>query len=420
MPMKTKHSLTLAIGIAMVLGFFAGGILHYGLDDPVQSGYYADQAALLSDLFMRLIKLIIAPLVFSTLVTGIAKLGDIAAIGRLGSKALAYFVGASLVSLLLGMVLVNVFQPGSQLHLPLPTSETTQNLVGGEIHLRDFLYHLIPRNIVEAMANNEILQIVVFSILFGIAAASTGDKGEPIIAALDSIGHVMLKVTAYVMLFAPLAVFGSTTALIARKGFGILSTYGLLMVEFYFALLLLWLILLGFGWVFLGARIKTLVGRLRGPFLLAFSTASSEAAFPKTLQELERFGCPNRIVSFVLPLGYSFNLDGSMMYMTFAALFVAQAHGIELSLHQQMTLLLTLMVTSKGIAGIPRASLVVISGALGLFGIPESGLLLLLPIDQFLDMGRSATNVLGNGIATTLLSRWEGHLKHPPSHYDYR
>lgn len=410
-PTGTRHTLTLTILIGMLLGLGAGGLLHYGVSDPARLADYADSVSLLSDLFMRLIKLIIAPLVFSTLVVGIAKLGDVSAIGRLGIKALLYFMVASLVSLLLGLLLVNLFQPGIHLQLPPPSSDASLTLPASGFRLEDFLHHLIPRNIVEAMANNEILQIVVFSILFGIAAASTGDKGAPIIAALDSVGHVMLKLTAYVMLAAPLAVFGSTTALIARKGFGILSTYGWFIVEFYFALLLLWTLLLGLGWLVVGNRLKILIARLRGPFLLAFSTASSEAAFPRTLQELERFGCPNRIVSFVLPLGYSFNLDGSMMYMTFAALFVAQAHGIELSLTRQLTLLLVLMVTSKGIAGIPRASLVVIAGALGLFGIPESGLLLLLPIDQFLDMGRSATNVLGNGIATTLLSRWEGQLR---------
>mgnify|MGYP006288729005 CR=1 FL=1 len=397
---------------AMLLGFLAGGLLHYLVDNPEQLEACASQVSLLSDLFMRLIKMIIAPLVFSTLVVGIAKLGDAESIGRLGGKALLYFISASFVSLLLGMLLVNAFEPGIHLLLPLPDSHAKDAVAGTSLSLRDFLYHLVPRNIVEAMANNEILQIVVFAILFGIAAASTGDKGAPIILALDAVGHVMLKVTSHVMLTAPMAVFGSTTALIARKGFGILSIYGVLIGEFYFALLILWGLLIGFGWLFLGHRITTLLARLRGPFLLAFSTASSEAAFPRTLQELERFGCPNRIVSFVLPLGYSFNLDGSMMYMTFAALFVAQAHGIELSLQQQLTLLLTLMVTSKGIAGIPRASLVVISGALALFGIPESGLLLLLPIDQFLDMGRSATNVLGNGIATTLISRWEKQLRH--------
>lgn len=407
-----KHTLTRAIVVAMLMGLVAGGLLYYGVDDAGQRARYAEQVALLSDLFMRLIKLIIAPLVFSTLVVGIAKLGDVQAIGRLGARALLYFIAASFVSLLLGLLLVNLFQPGLHLHLPLPDSTAGVGLNATRLNLEDFLHHLVPRNIVEAMANNEILQIVVFSILFGLAAASTGDKGQPVIAALDATGHVMLKVTAYVMLAAPLAVFGSTTALIARQGFAILTTYGLFMLDFYAALLLLWLLLLAVGWAVLGRRVKTLVARLRGPFLLAFTTASSEAAFPRTLQELERFGCPNRIVSFVLPLGYSFNLDGSMMYMTFAALFIAQAHGLVLSLPQQMTLLLTLMVTSKGIAGIPRASLVVIAGALGLFGIPESGLLLLLPIDQFLDMGRSATNVLGNGIATTLLSRWEGQLRH--------
>lgn len=407
-----KHRLTLAIVVAMLLGFLVGGVLHYFIENQEQLESYALSVSLLSDLFMRLIKMIIAPLILSTLVVGIAKLGDVQTIGRLGGKALLYFFSASLISLLLGLILVNSFQPGLHLNLPRPVLDSGQTIVATGLSVRDFLNHLIPRNIIEALANNEILQIVVFSVLFGIAAASIGDKGKPIIMALDALGHVMLKVTAYVMLSAPLAVFGSTTALIARKGFGILTIYGILIGEFYFGLFVLWVVLIGIGWLFIGSRMKTLITRLKNPFMLAFSTASSEAAYPQTLQELERFGCPNRIVSFVLPLGYSFNLDGSMMYMTFAALFVAQGYGIELSLQQQFTLLLTLMVTSKGIAGIPRASLVVISGALALFGIPESGLLLLLPVDQFLDMGRSATNVLGNGVATTLLSKWEKQLRH--------
>ncbi|MGZ8217777.1 dicarboxylate/amino acid:cation symporter [Methylomagnum sp.] len=408
----TKNTLTYAILAAMFLGIITGEGVRRLYPDPATIQAFAENISLLSDVFMRLIKTIIAPLVFSTLVVGIAKLGDVKAIGRLGGKTLLYFLTASLVSLVLGMILVNLFQPGVHMHLPLPSENANAGLAGGHFDLKNFLHHVVPGNIIEAMAQNEILQIVVFSIFFGIAAATTGDRGEPLIAALDGLGHVMLRVTGYVMLFAPPAVFGAAAGVVAQKGLGVLATYGLLIGEFYLALLLLWTLLVLFGFLVLGGRVKALVSRLRGPFLLAFSTASSEAAFPKTLQELERFGCPNRIASFVLPLGYSFNLDGSMMYMTFAALFIAQAYGIPLDFGQQITLLLTLMLTSKGIAGVPRASLVVIAGALSLFDIPEAGLLLLLPIDHFLDMGRSATNVLGNAVATSVLSKWEGQLRH--------
>lgn len=407
-----RNTLTWAILAAMLLGVLTGEGVRWLYPDPAAIEAFANNVALLSDVFMRLIKAIIAPLVFSTLVVGIAKLGDINAIGRLGGKTLLYFLSASLLSLTLGMILVNLFQPGIHLHLPLPADAANAGLPAAHFALKNFLHHVIPQNLIEAMSQNEILQIVVFSMFFGVAAATTGDRGEPIVAALDAVGHVMLRVTGYVMLLAPLAVFGAAAGIIAQKGLGVLGTYGLLIGEFYFALIVLWGILVLFGFLIVGGRVKTLLSRLRGPFLLAFSTASSEAALPKTLQELERFGCPNRIASFVLPLGYSFNLDGSMMYMTFAALFIAQAYGIPLSLEQQITLLLTLMLTSKGIAGVPRASLVVIAGALSLFDIPEAGLLLLLPIDHFLDMGRSATNVLGNAVATTVLSKWEGQLRH--------
>lgn len=408
-----RNVLTISIFAALVLGVACGETVRRLVPDPDAIETFVRNVSLLTDVFMRLIKAIIAPLVFSTLVVGIAKLGDVKAIGRLGGKALFYFFMASLVSLSLGMILVNLAQPGIQLHLP-QASDAVANagLPSGQFDLKTLLHHLIPQNVVEAMGQNQILQIVVFASFFGVAAATTGDRGEPIIAALDALGHVMLRVTGYVMFLAPLAVFGAAAGVIAQKGLGVISMYGTLMVEFYLALVLLWGVLILFGFLVVGTRIKSLLARLGGPFLLAFSTASSEAAFPKTLQELERFGCPNRIASFVLPLGYSFNLDGSMMYMTFATLFIAQAYGIDLSLHQQIIMLLTLMLTSKGIAAVPRASLVVITGALSMFDIPEAGLLLLLPIDHFLDMGRSATNVLGNAVATTVLSKWEKQLRH--------
>lgn len=365
--------------------------------------------SLLADIFLRLIKMIVAPLVFTTLVVGVAKLGDINAVGRIGGKTLLWFLSASLVSLLLGMVMVNLFEPGKAMQLPLPVeNETGIQAVG--LSLKTFLYHVFPSSVIEAMAKNEILQIVVFSLFFGIATAAIGEQGKIVIKAMDAVAHVILKVTVYVMNLAPVAVFGAMAAIVAKQGLGILKTYSIFIGEFYFSLLLLWGILIVAGYAIIRGRVVQLIRRMKEPILLAFSTASSEAAFPKTMDELQRFGCKDKIVSFVLPLGYSFNLDGSMMYMTFASLFIAQSYGIELPLATQVSMLLVLMVTSKGIAGVPRASLVVIAGTLATFNIPEAGLALLLGIDPLLDMGRSATNVVGNSVATAVVSRWENAL----------
>jgi Na+/H+-dicarboxylate symporter len=365
--------------------------------------------SLLADIFLRLIKMIVAPLVFTTLVVGVAKLGDISAVGRIGGKTLLWFLSASLISLVLGMVMVNLFEPGKAMHLPLPVeNETGIQAVG--LSLKTFLYHVFPSSVIEAMAKNEILQIVVFSLFFGIATAAIGEQGKIVIKAMDAVAHVILKVTVYVMNLAPVAVFGAMAAIVAKQGLGILTTYSIFIGEFYFSLLLLWAILIMAGFAIIRGRVVELIRRVKEPILLAFSTASSEAAFPKTMDELQRFGCKDKIVSFVLPLGYSFNLDGSMMYMTFASLFIAQSYGIELPVATQISMLLVLMVTSKGIAGVPRASLVVIAGTLATFNIPEAGLALLLGIDPLLDMGRSATNVVGNSIATAVVSKWENSL----------
>ena len=366
--------------------------------------------SLLADIFLRLIKMIVAPLVFTTLVVGVAKLGDIKAVGRIGGKTMLWFICASLMSLLLGMVLVNIFEPGIAMKLPLPDVSDDLGLAHSGLSLKEFLYHIFPSSVIESMAKNEILQIVVFSLFFGVATAAIGEKGQVVIKLMDAIAHVILKVTGYVMYVAPVAVFGAMTAIIAKQGLSILKTYSIFISEFYFGLFLLWLLLALAGFIVIGKRIGTLFKRIKEPILLAFSTSSSEAAFPKTMEELEKFGCKDKIVSFVLPLGYSFNLDGSMMYMTFASLFIAQSYGIHLPLGTQISMLLVLMLTSKGIAGVPRASLVVIAGTLSTFNIPEAGLALLLGIDPLLDMGRSATNVVGNSVATAVVSKWENSL----------
>jgi Na+/H+-dicarboxylate symporter len=409
-----SQKLTTWIFLAMLAGIVVGYLCNQMIPDPKTAKTVAGYISLLTDIFLRLIKMIIAPLVFSTLVVGIAHMGDTKSVGRVGLKAIGWFVLASLVSLLLGLALVNILQPGVGLNLPLPDAASSTNLKTSSLSLKEFVTHLVPRSVIEAMATNEILQIVVFSIFFGVAASSLGERAKTIVAWIDDLAHVMLKITGAVMLFAPVAVFAAMASIITTQGLGILVTYGTFMSEFYFGLLVLWVVLAFVGFLFLGTSIFRLLGLLKEPLALAFSTASSEAAYPKTLEQLSKFGVNRKISSFVLPMGYSFNLDGSMMYCTFAVIFIAQAYGIKLPVAQQITMLLILMLTSKGMAGVPRASLVVIAATLASFDIPEAGLLLIMGIDQFLDMGRSATNVIGNGIATSVVAKWEGELRPPP------
>jgi Na+/H+-dicarboxylate symporter len=420
-----KNRITLYILIAMALGIFIGYLINIFVPEVAEvhtgktngsflSGITREGVlqpfSLLADVFLRLVKMIIAPLVFSTLVVGVAKQGNINAVGRIGGKTMLWFITFSLISLVMGMLLVNTFLPGIAMHLPLPDDAGT-TVAHASLSLKEFISHIFPTSIIDAMAKNEILQVVVFSLFFGVATAAVGEKGAIVITVLDSVAHIILKVTAYVMNFAPLAVLGAMTAVIGKQGLGILSTYSLFIGEFYLGLFLLFAILLLAVWLFIRGRVPVLLRHIKEPALLAFSTASSEAAFPKLMLELERFGCDEKIVSFVLPLGYSFNLDGSMMYMSFASIFIAQCYGIHLDVATQVSMLLVLMITSKGIAGVPRASLVVIAGTLATFKIPEAGLALLLGIDPLLDMGRAATNVVGNSVATVAMCKWEGALK---------
>jgi Na+/H+-dicarboxylate symporter len=314
------------------------------------------------------------------------------------------------VSLFLGMVMVNLLEPGSAMHLSLPEGHISTDIKKSALSLKEFIGHVFPKSFTEAMANNEILQIVVFSLFFGIGTAAIGEKGEIVIKFLDAVAHVILKVTGYVMKFAPFAVFGAITAVVAKQGLGILSTYAAFLGGFYLSLILMWTLIVLAVFFVLKKRTFVLLDHIKDAMLIAFSTSTSEAAYPKVLIELERFGCNNKIVSFVLPLGYSFNLVGSMMYLTFASLFLAQAYGMHLSLWQQTTMLLVLMLTSKGVAGVPRAALVVIAATMTMFNIPEAGLGLLIGIDPLMDMGRSATNVLGNAMATAVVSKWENEL----------
>jgi Na+/H+-dicarboxylate symporter len=405
-----KHFTTLIL-VAMLLGIAVGYACHAAFPDPKVAATIAGYLSLVTDLFLRLIKMIIAPLVISTLIVGITHMGESSSLGRVGAKTMGWFVSASLVSLLIGMVMVNILQPGASLGLPVPDAGVSADLKTSGLTLKEFVTHLVPRSVFEAMANNEILQIVVFAIFAGVAISSLGDRARQLTALIEQIAHVMLEITGYVMKAAPLAVFAAIAATVTTNGLGILVTFGKFMGGFYVSLLVLWAVIFGAGFLVVGPRAIRLAHLVREPILLAFSTASSEAAYPKTLERLEQFGVPNRIASFVLPLGYSFNLDGSMMYCTFATLFIAQAYGINLSWGEQITMLLLLMVTSKGMAGVPRASLVVIAATLSTFNIPEAGLLLIIGVDQFLDMGRSATNVVGNSVAAAVIAKWEGDLR---------
>ncbi|WP_276480888.1 dicarboxylate/amino acid:cation symporter [Paraflavitalea pollutisoli] len=406
-----KNRLTLYILLAMVLGFVVGAIVHYSSSPEFIKGF-SKNINLLGKVFIRLVQMIIAPLVFSTLVVGIAKLGDMKTVGRVGGKALLWFVSASLVSLLIGLLLVNLLQPGHYIDLSQADSAGVKDLMtkNQEFSLEKFVEHIIPRSFVEAMATNEILQLVVFSIFFGIAMTALGDYGKPLIKALDVVAHVILKMVGYVMNFAPFGVFGALAAVIAVKGPEIFKFYIVYFAYFLIGIAVLWVVLLSVGYLILGKRIGHLLKRISSPLLIAFGTTSSEAVFPKLTEELERFGCKGKIVSFVLPLGYSFNLDGSMMYMTFASLAIAQAYKVPLDLGTQLTMLLVLMVTSKGIAGVPRASLVIVLATCSMFGIPPEGVALILPIDHFCDMFRTMTNVVGNALATSVVSKWEGEL----------
>ncbi|MDR3412647.1 MAG: dicarboxylate/amino acid:cation symporter [Formivibrio sp.] len=405
------NKLTIRIMIGMILGIVAGYAVNKMSATPESLKATASYFTLLSDIFLRMIKMIIAPLVFSTVVSGIANMGDSKSVGRVGAKALLWFVTASVISLLLGCLLGNILHPGAGLGMPLPAADAATNLATKSLTFNNFLLNAFPKSIFEAFATNQILQILVFSIFFGLAiAALPKNRATGLVKLVDEAVHIMIKVTDFVMQFAPIGVFAAMGAAISTQGLSVLATYGKLVSSFYVGLFLLIAILIAAGWLVLGRRVFTLMHMMRGVMLLAFSTASSEAAYPKTMEQLEKFGASNKITSFVLPLGYSFNLDGSMLYQSFAVIFIAQAYGINMPISQQLTLLAVLMISSKGMAGVARASLVVVAAVLPMFNLPESGLLLIMAIDQFLDMGRTTINVVGNSIATAVVAKWEGQL----------
>jgi Na+/H+-dicarboxylate symporter len=397
---------------AMLLGIVAGWLINIGL--PAESAAtVADNLSIVTDVFLRLIKMIIAPLVFSTLVAGIAHMGDASEIGRVGVKTIGWFILASITSLTIGLIMVHLIRPGAGLSLTAAATDAAPALEMSKFTLREFITHVVPSSIFDAMARNEILQIVVFSVLVGTAVSAIDDKAPVVLDLVEQIAAIMLKVTGYVMRTAPLAIFAALAASISTQGVEVLATYARFVVGFYGSLALLWALLVLVAVLIVGPRALKLMAQIRSPALLAFSTASSEAAYPRTLEELQKWGISRKVASFVLPLGYSFNLDGSMMYCTFAVIFIAQVYGVEMSIAQQITMLLLLMVTSKGMAGVPRASLVVIAATLTFFDLPEAGLLLILAVDHLLDMGRSATNVIGNSVAAAVVAKWENQIEEP-------
>ncbi len=404
------RKLTTWILAGMILGVIAGYLVNVNVD-PALSGEWAGWFKLLSDIFLSLVKMLVAPLILSTIVVGIAHMGDSAALGRIGFRAISWFIIASLISIGLGLVFVNLFQPGAGLNLTVGTNAGVDIGEVKKLDFFEFIHHVFPKNAFEAMATNNILQILVFALFAGVALSAMGEKGRPLVRGAEALAEMMLQITTYVMRFAPFAVFGALAAVVTTKGLGILWVYAELLVEFYASLAVLWTILLGIGAIFLGKRIWRLIRYVREPVLIAFSTASSEAALPKLFDQLDRFGVPRRISGFMLPMGYSFNLDGSMMYSSFAVIFIAQAYNIDIDIGTQILILLTLMISSKGIAAVPRASIVVITATLAMFGLPVEGVAIILAIDQFLDMGRTATNVLGNSVATAVITKWEGMLE---------
>ncbi|MGS4345659.1 dicarboxylate/amino acid:cation symporter [Myroides odoratus] len=402
-----NNKLFIAIIIALVLGVIFGSIIHYSLPEYIAG--FSKNIKLLGTVFIRLVQMIIAPLVFCTLVVGIAKMGDMKMVGRVGGKAMGWFITASLVSLGIGLILVNWFKPGANANFNLDNTSSANDLLTrtNALSLESFIEHLIPKSVFDAFAHNEILQIVVFAVFFGIALASIGKKGKVIIKLFDRIAEVVLKMVTYIMWTAPLGVLGAIASAVALYGLSIFMTYAKYLLAFVSGLVVLWAVLILVGYLILGKEVWRLLRTIKEPLLIAFSTTSSEAVFPKLVEQLNKFGCSPKIVSFTLPLGYSFNLDGSMMYLTFASIFIAQIYDVPMTLGDQILMLLVLMVTSKGVAGVPRASLIVIVATCAMFNIPPEGIAFILPIDHFCDMGRSMTNVLGNALSTASIDKFE-------------
>ena len=411
MPNKFKLTLTHQIFIGLGIGILVGWMIHYFFDGNPHAKEQAIQwVRVLSRIFLSLIKLIIAPLIFSTLVVGIAGAGSIKAVGRIGLKAMAYFTFATLLALVIGLAAVNITRPGDGVNLPNEQSKEAKELAerAGKMTPQDHIVTVFPTSIIKAMADNEVLQIVVFSLLFAIAVAGIGEKGRPMVQWCESLSEAMFKFTAYVMNFAPWGVGAAMAVTVGNKGLGVLINLGNMILTLYAALAVFILVVLLPIAFFIRLPFKRFYQLVKEPAMLAFTTTSSESAFPKALENMERLGVPRRIVSFILPLGYSFNLDGSTLYLSLAAMFVAQAANKPLTISQQVIMLLTLMLSTKGIAAVPRASLVVLAGTLAQFDLPLEGIAVILGVDELMDMARTATNVIGNCFATVVVARWEG------------
>jgi Na+/H+-dicarboxylate symporter len=406
---QMKNRLTLYIAAGMILGVVAGYACHASAPDAAAAKAAAGYFSIVTDIFLRLIKMIISPLVFVTLVSGLAGMESGRDVGRIGLRTVGWFVSASLVSLALGLVLANSLQPGAGLHLVAGAGEGATGLNTAALNVKDVVTHAFPTSLFDALARNDILQILVFSLFFGLGLGAL--KHDPrvagIVRTIDGMVPVMLRLTDYVMRAAPFGVFGAIASAVTLRGLDVLYTYGKLIGSFYLGLVILWAVLIGIGYLFLGRRVGTLLKAVREPAMLAFSTASSEAAYPRLAEQLERFGVDKKVIGFALPLGYAFNLDGSMMYQSFAAIFIAQAFGVDMPLSQQILMLLVLMLSSKGMASVPRGSVVVVAAVAPLFHLPAAGVALVLAIDQILDMGRTMTNVIGNSVATAVVAKWE-------------
>lgn len=401
----------MAILLGMIAGIVVGYICHQSAATPAAAKEMASYFSLATDIFLRLIKMIIAPLVFSGLVVGLAGMGDVKAVGRVGIRSLGWFFCASITSLLLGMALSNLFQLGHAMNLTLPAAGAQVDVNTTSFNLRAFVSHIVPTSIFQAMAQNEILPILVFSLFFGTAMGAIRDKlPGAVLGAIEELFAIMLRVTTYVMRVAPVGVFAALAAVITVQGTDVLWTYGKFIGAVYLGMALLCTILVVAGYTVIGRDVFPLLKLMREPMMIAFCTSSSEATYPKTIEQLTKFGVKTRISTFVLPLAYSFNLDGSMMFQAFASLFIAQAFNVHLSWEQQLSMLFVMLLTSKGIAGVPRASMVVVAATLPLFGLPIEGMVLLLAVDQFIDMGRTTTNVVGNSIAAAVIAKWEGAL----------
>ena len=404
-----KNRLTLSIAVGMILGVIAGYACHANITDPATLKTIAGYFSIVTDIFLRLIKMIIAPLVFVTLVSGLAGMDSGEDVGRIGLRSIGWFICASLISLILGLVMANALQPGAGLNLTETAGEVNTGLNTAALNARDVITHAFPTSLLDAMARNDILQILVFSVFLGVAlsALKRDQRVGAVIQAIDGMVPVMLRLTNYVMRAAPLGVFGAIASSVTLRGLDVIYTYGKLIGAFYLGLLVLWAILIGVGYVFLGRGVWRLLKVVREPALIAFSTASSEAAYPRLTEQLEQFGVDKKVVGFTLPLGYAFNLDGSMMYQAFAAIFIAQAFGVHMPLSEQVFMLLVLMLSSKGMASVPRGSVVVVAAVAPMFHLPVAGVAMILAIDQILDMGRTMTNVIGNSVATAVIAKWE-------------